>query len=135
MAVSADTNRVVVRYQDGRVLKGVTHDFFPAKPTFHVEADSSSGPPLTVDVATLKAIFFVKSYEGDPQHVEDLSFDNARGQGRKINVTFADGEVIAGFTMGYNPTKPGFWVFPTDAESNNARIFVVSAAVTKVEWV
>ncbi len=134
MAVSADSNRVVVRYQDGRLLKGVTRDFFPAKPNFHLEIESSDDP-ITVELSTLKAIFFVKSYEGNPDHVEDLTFENARGQGRKINVTFADGEVVAGFTTGYNPTKPGFWVFPTDPGSNNARIFVVSAAVTKVEWV
>jgi hypothetical protein len=29
-------NLVVAHFQDGRVLKGTTSDFFPARPAFHV---------------------------------------------------------------------------------------------------
>jgi hypothetical protein len=36
--------------------------------------------------------------------------------------------------MGYNKTAPGFFLVPADTESNNERVFVVNAAVSRVEW-
>jgi hypothetical protein len=49
-------------------------------------------------------------------------------------VTFADGEVFGGFTTGYSKDKQGFFVIPVDPKTNNSRIYVVAAAVTKIEW-
>jgi len=34
--VSKTQNQVVARYQDGRMVKGVTYDFGPQKKSFHV---------------------------------------------------------------------------------------------------
>jgi hypothetical protein len=125
---------VVARFLDGRTLKGTTRDFGPNKPKFHLfpwgeEVDK----PLDIVIGSLKAVFFVKSYEGDSEHNEDNSFERAKGQGRKLVVHFKDGETIAGFTMGYNPSNQGFFLIPSDPDSNNARIYVVNAAVNKVE--
>jgi Family of unknown function (DUF6982) len=126
---------VVARFLDGRVLKGTTHDFAPAKPVFHLSVWGEDSPrALPVPIGALKALFFVKTFTGDKNHVEDLDVDNAKGQGRKIVVTFADGEVVAGITTGYSPDKPGFFVIPVDPESNNSRIFVVTASVKNVAW-
>ena len=126
---------VVARFLDGRVLKGTTNDFAPNKPTFHLSVwGDTSARGVTIPVGGLKALFFVKSFKGDAAHVEDLDVAKARGQGRRIVVTFADGEVVAGFTTGYAKDKQGFFVVPADPESNNARIFVVSTSVTKVAW-
>ena len=36
-------NRVVVRFNDGRLLKGYTHDFLPEKDLFHLIEEASSG--------------------------------------------------------------------------------------------
>ena len=135
-----DANRlggsaVVARFLDGRVLKGTTHDFAPNKPTLHLHGVSdTSERGLIVPIGSLKALFFVKSYEGDAKHVEDLDVAHAAGQGRKIIVTFTDGEVIAGFTTGYARDKQGFFVVPADPESNNTRIYVVTASVKKIAW-
>jgi hypothetical protein len=68
----------------------------------------------------------VRTYEGDPKHVEDGNLDNAKGQGRKIVVTFADGEVICGFTTGYSKDKQGFFVIPVDPKSNNSASMVTA---------
>ena len=73
------------------------------------------------------------SFEGDPKHVDDKDIDAAKGQGRKIVVTFTDGETICGFTAGYSKEKQGFFVIPVDQKANNARVFVVAEAVKKVE--
>lgn len=126
---------VVVRYVDGRVLKGTTHDFAPLKPSFHLtDRDKPTARAVDVSIGELKGVFFVRTYEGNSKHVEDRDLSHANGQGRKILVTFADGEVIGGFTTGYSKDKPGFFVIPVDPGSNNSRIFVVTAAVKKIEW-
>jgi len=126
---------VVVRFVDGRILKGTTHDFAPLKPVFHlVDRDHPTARAMNVPICELKGVFFVRTYEGDPRHIEDRDLLHAKGQGRKILVTFADGEVLRGFTTGYSKDKQGFFVIPIDPRSNNSRVYVVTAAVKKIEW-
>jgi hypothetical protein len=127
--------RVVARYSDGRVLKGTTRDFSAGKPLFHVFQDEEmKGPAVRVTLADLKAVYFVRSLTGNRDHVERLEHDASRGQGRPLRVTFRDGEVTVGFTVGYHPDRPGFFVVPVDPDSNNLRVFVLRHAVIKVEF-
>jgi len=133
--IRSSGSAVVARFLDGRVLKGTTHDFSPSKPVFHLHGVcDASARGLAVPLAALKALFFVKSYEGNSKHVEDLDIARAVGQGRRIVVTFTDDETVAGFTTGYAKDKQGFFVVPADPRSNNARIYVVTASVKKVAW-
>jgi hypothetical protein len=132
---ATDGRLVVARFLDGRVLKGTTHDFAPNKPVFHLSEHgdlSARGEKISVD--SLKAVFFVKSYEGDSRHDEKKDFEGAAGQGRRVVVTFTDGETLAGFTTTFSPGKQGWFLIPVDTESNNARVYVVTAAVRRVEW-
>ena len=126
---------VVARFVDGRVLKGTTHDFAAQKPIFHLAVwGDPNARAMAIPIGALKALFFVRSFEGDPKHVDDRDIDNAKGQGRKIVVTFTDGETLCGFTAGYSKDKQGFFVIPVDLAGNNARVYVVAEAVKKVEW-
>ena len=128
-------NKVVVRYVDGRIIKGTTSDFVPAKDFFHVtEAAASAGErPLEVHMKELKAVFFVKDLTGDPGHAERKEFDPARPPvGKRIRVQFADGEMLIGTTQGYQPNRPGFFVEPADDGSNIERCYVVAAAAQQV---
>ena len=135
MEISSLGSAVVARFLDGRVLKGTTQDFSPHKPAFHLAVwDEPTARALAVPVGALKALFFVHTYEGNPKHVEDRDFAKAKGQGRRIVVTFADDEVLGGFTTGYSKDKQGFFVIPIDPKTNNSRVYVVTAAVKKVEW-
>ena len=93
-----------------------------------------TGRPLSIPIGALKGLFFVKSYEGNPDRDARYDFDTARQQGRRIEVRFRDGEVMAGFTMGYSKDKPGFFLIPADPDGNNLRVFVVNAAVVEVEF-
>ncbi|HEY5995911.1 MAG TPA: hypothetical protein VIU29_02775, partial [Candidatus Deferrimicrobiaceae bacterium] len=129
-------NKVVVRYQDGRVLKGFTSDFIANKEVFHVTDDTSSGNrPVEIFVPDLKAIFFVKDHVGDNRYTEHKQFDPARPvAGRKIRVDFKDGEHLVGITQAYQPGRPGFFMVPVDPRSNNDRIYVVSAATRSVKY-
>ena len=127
-------NRIVVRYRDGRIVKGFTTDFLPTKDVFHVTTtEGKSSRPLDVRVSELKAVFFVKDFAGNPTYNDRKSFDPSKPvTGRKIRVVFEDGELLMGTTQGYQPGRPGFFVFPADPKSNNDRCFVVSAAVKEV---
>jgi hypothetical protein len=130
-------NKIVARYADGRVLKGNTADFSPLKSTFHVVPTPQAGSSIAVveiKVADLKALFFVKDFEGDASYNEVKTFASGVPQGRKIEVLFRDGEVLVGTTMGYHADRPGFFLLPADPHSNNDRCFVVAAAVRAVKF-
>ncbi len=131
-------NKIVARYQDGRMMKGSTTDFMPNKEIFHVvPADSPpASKPLDVFVKDLKAVFFVKDLDGKGHAEEKKDFDTAKlVAGRKIKVVFKDGETMVGTTQGYQPGRPGFFVAPVDPKSNIDRYFVVTAATSEVAFV
>jgi hypothetical protein len=133
-----NVNKVVARFVGGRVLKGTTADFYPARPRFHVtpEGAAADSAPVEVKVADLKAVFFVRDFTGDPRHVEKNAFD-AKGAsaGRRIKVVFADGEVLLGTTTGHQRDRPGFFIVPADAESNIERCYVVAGAAREVRFI
>jgi hypothetical protein len=51
----------------------------------------------------LKAVFFVKDFKGNKDHKKTYR-DEVAGGGRKIKVTFQDGEEIVGYTFGIRRT-------------------------------
>jgi len=127
-----DPSKIVARYRDGRTLKGTTQNFFPNKPVFHVKRleGTGTGDLVEVTLEDLKAIFFVRDFTGNAKHVEKKQLvAGERAQGRLMEVTCEDGEVIVGTTTGYDPKRPGFFLFPIDPLANNARAFVVTSAV------
>ena len=132
------TNKIVVRYQDGRVIKGRTNDFMPGKELLHIipEDAQHDTKPLPISVTELKAIFFVKDFHGDPQYKDKKAFDEKKPvSGRKIKVVFLDGELLMGTTHSYQPGRPGFFVFPADSMDNNERCYVISSATKGVSLI
>ncbi len=132
----SEPGKIVVRYADGTVLKGHASDFFPNKPLFHLfPIDEPQDKAIAVQIKDLRAIFFVRDFARDPLYSEGKEFaEGARPPGRKMEVTFRDGEVLVGSTLGYDPQRPGFFIIPADPKSNTLRVFVVSAAVTNVRF-
>jgi hypothetical protein len=131
-------NKVVARFTDGHMVKGVTADFVPAKDRFHVsEVVAAAGSrPTEVQTKDLKALFFVRDLAGNPQHADRKEFDPGRPPvGRRIRVQFNDGEILVGTTQGYQPGRPGFFLVPADAGSNIERCYVVSAAAREITFV
>lgn len=129
-------NKVVVALLDGRRLKGYIYDFSPMKDGFNLLPAENPLQERGVNVAMkeLKAVFFVRDFAGQPTHQEGLQADS-HAHGRKIEVSFRDGEKLLGRTEAYNPQKPGFFMFPEDPESNNIRIFVASRNARQVRFV
>ena len=131
-------NKVVARYADGRIVKGMTSDFLPTKQAFHVSevATTAQLKPLEIRMAELKALFFVKDFAGDAQHAEGNEFDVSRPRvGPHMRVHFADGEVLVGTTQGYQPNRPGFFLEPADSDSNIERCYAMAAAVQQVSFI
>lgn len=129
--------KIVVRYADGRIVKGYTQDFFPNKPLFHLFLSDvlPAKDGVEVLIQNLKALFFVRDFDGNAAYNEKKHFAPAeRPTGRTVEVTFKDGEVLVGTTLGYDPKRQGFFLFPADPQSNNMRIFAISESVRQVRY-
>lgn len=127
-------NKVVARYRDGRVLKGTGFDIDPNRPSFHLQ--QAEGGRVPVVLAELKALFFVKSLEGDPGRNDSdmLEPGDVRSRGlTRVRIVFEDGEAITGMTIRYPPNRAFWYMLPVDAKSNNIRILVNSTAVVSME--
>jgi len=130
-------NKIVARYNDGRVQKGITMDFIPGKDTFHIMPSVSVQGERLMEIRCeeLKAVFFVRDYAGNPDYDDRKDFGASQPlTGRKIKVQFKDGELLVGATSAYQPNRPGFFVAPADPKSNIERCYVVTRATQNVQW-
>jgi len=127
-----EQNKIVVKLKNQTVLKGKTNDFFPNRIRFHMEL--MDGSITDVVVEDLKAVFFVKDFEGNKDRKDSFN-DVISNAGRKTKVKFKDGEIIYGYTLGYSSDRQGFYLTPADLGGNNERIFIVTSAVEKVQFV
>jgi uncharacterized protein DUF6982 len=128
--VSRSPGRVVVRYASGRVLKGYV-DFDPEQPSFRlVPLTEPDADGIEIQVKDLKAVFFVRTFEGDPSHDESKDLYQARPPGtRKVSVRFRDGEELVGYTRQLDRHRSGLFFTPLDPRSNNLRVFAVFEAL------
>lgn len=80
-----------------------------------------------IPAADVKAVFYVNSFEGDAHH-EMLNFHSRAPivHGIWMRLQFLDGEVMEGIV--YNSIRylvdPGFFLLPTDPDSNNRLVYV-----------
>lgn len=128
-------NKVVARFRDGRVAKGVALDLDPSRPQFHLRPPGG-GKAEEIRLNDLKAVFFVRSFEGDASRDEDPTPDpgDPRGRGTTtVSLTFEDGEVVVGMTIRYPPNRPFFYITPVDAGSNNIRVLINQSAVKSMD--
>lgn len=135
----AADQKMAVRFQDGRVLKGTSIDFSANRDSFHLTLlnQSSANKTLQISLGALKGVFFVKDFVGKKEYQEDKGFSKPGKTfyGNKTVVHFKDGETLYGFTQSYAPGRLGFFLFPYDSRSNNIKLFAVQSFVTKVEFV
>ena len=131
----AEKVRVVVRFSNGQTLKGTTEDFNATSPRFHL-IPAAGGASVAVELAQLKAVFFVRDLEGKPERTKLGGFLEGPAQtslGRKIAVHFLDGELLCGYTLAWSAERKGFFVSPADTEGNNMRVYVVAGATAEVK--
>ncbi|MGO9649161.1 MAG: DUF6982 domain-containing protein [Terriglobales bacterium] len=119
---------------DGQRLKGYIFNFSVARTQFRLfpEEMSLHAAGKEIKLETVKAVFFVMDFAGHAEH-HDQNELKASAHGRKLEVTFQDGETIAGTTEAYHAEQVGFFIVPADSGSNNSRIFVVNKSVREVK--
>ncbi len=136
--------RVIARLRDGHLLRGFI-DKMPASdlasfleqsvdslPGEITVQDAESGETLCLPVERLKALFFVKSFEGRSEYREVKFFDkNPPIKGLWVRVQFFDNESLEGIVQNSIDflVKPGFFLKPPDPASNNAILYVVKSSL------
>lgn len=124
---------IVARFIDGRVQKGTSTDVDPRRPNCHLT--TASGEKIEVSLASVKALFFVKTATGRPDYQESkggTAGDSRLLGTRRVRVVFGDQEEIVGLMNRYPPITPYFFMLPIDPQSNNIRILVNRAAVVEM---
>jgi small nuclear ribonucleoprotein (snRNP)-like protein len=141
-STSKTMQKMVVHKADGTVIKGISYNFSPfLNIVFHLEIVDpvvTDAKSAEIRISTLKAIFIVKSFPGNPDYKDKKCFQDPGIQlqpGRKAEVEFVDGEKIYGMIFTFDPKKIGFWLFPIDPNDNNEKVFVVSNMVKEVKFV
>jgi len=127
--------RMVVRCVSGQLLRGYSNDFHPDRAHLHLcpRVGCSAAERLLVPMMRLKAVFFVKDLQGQPDRVDSNTFDH-QPRGRKVELTFRDGEVMIGSTVSYRADSRGFFLRPANSQGNNLRIYAVNAAIKHMRF-
>lgn len=124
--------KVVVHYLDKTLVRGYARFFFHVQD--QAEMEDLDGATLRIDLAKVKAVFFVKEFGGNPDYGELQEFHkDSPTYGQKIQIVFVDGEFLLGRAMGYRPEEKGFYFKPADPRSNNEVIFVPVSALKEVK--
>jgi hypothetical protein len=126
---------VVVRKLDKELVKGYVN---PA--TFlgenQVELLDREGHVLGIPLDAVKAVYFVRDFEGDPDYAERKAFlRRPKLDGLWVRLTFKDQEVLEGILANnlLELDARGFSITPADLSSNNLRIFIPRSALTGLE--
>jgi hypothetical protein len=135
--------KVVTRLISGKVLKGYINEFSADQTEVNI-TEEATGDLHPVKIGDAKAVFFVKSFEGDHEHKEKKSYGIAKIKGQRVFVKFRDGEGLVGFLQGDVPWEKGFFLskqcsdskgfflLPVDEDTNNIKVFVVASSVDAV---
>jgi len=145
MAQSAEAAqiKIVAHTNDGRLFKGFldqniqslpSSDGVPRPATLpeQLKLRSTDGSDHTVRLKDLKALFFVKTFDGSKQYTETKFFSaHPVLEGIWARLHFNDNETIEGVI--YNSlhflTNDGFFLKPPDPHSNNQMMYVLKGSL------
>lgn len=131
-------NKIVAHLLNGDIIKGYSFDFAPQRESFHINALNArpKQTPILIRTRDLKALFFVRDFAGNLRYNESKTFaSDDKTYGRRLGVTFVDGEQLVGTCTAYLPDETGFFMIPADRRSNNERIFAIKHAVSEMNEV
>lgn len=136
---------MVILTADGARVRGFSHDFYPGKARFHFQEVDSSGESVETRELALEevhAVFFVRDFAFErerrytAENAPTVSESPPTAGAKRLRVTCVWGEVLEGLTYGYEPSRPGFFLFPTappDRVYNLERAFFTRGAIANVE--
>lgn len=133
---------MVVRNQDGSVIRSTlqwpvasTPMSLPPLPADLQVWNEATQEYFKVDFANTKAVFFVRTHAGHSTWHDHMRFfsDAVPVRNLWVRVRLTDGEVLEGRTVNDMNllTDPGFWLWPTDAFSNNLLVYIPKSAVSE----
>jgi hypothetical protein len=85
-----------------------------------------------INLDILKAVFFVKDFQGNRTHKDSHDFSKAPSFGKHIIITFYDGEKFYGTSETIHRDRLGFFIFPIDPDANTIRAFVINSFIESV---
>ena len=122
--------KIIAHFLNGKLLKGFSEDFSEDKYFFTI-THKDTQDKSEVALLLLKAVFFVKDFEGNKVYQEEHDVKRT-DVGRKVKIQFKDNETIIGYAPGFSPANIGFFLYPSDSQNNNEKIFVVNANTEKI---
>jgi hypothetical protein len=139
--------KIVARLRDGKLVKGYLagpsasfEDLLRAQaftiPNLIAVLPVESSEGISVPLDSLKALFFVKSFDGKKDYREVKFFDKIPPiRGLWVRVQFYDNESIEGVienSIRYL-VEPGFFMKPPDPRSNNQILYVIKSSLTNFQ--
>lgn len=121
--------RVIAHFKNGLLLKGYTQNFRPPIRTFVIVSEHDADDISEISMTDLKALFFVKTFEGENGYIEKNKFevvDTSSLKGLKVKIVFSDGEIIRGMTPNYRNIFTGFYIKPLDPKCNNNFVYILA---------
>jgi hypothetical protein len=136
--------KIIARLRDGKLIKG----YMKHMPMENVESVfdeaaialsreigvtlAGSSETLSIPLESLKALFFVKSFEGSSDY-QEVKFFSASPmiKGLWVRVKFFDNESLEGVIRNSieHLVRPGFFLKPPDPNSNNEILYVVKKSL------
>ena len=123
--------KVVVRFKDKKLLKGKISNFSPFRSFFQLEL--LNGNSVIVNIDKIKAMFFVKSFEGNKQYKYKYE-DELFWVGDKMTLKFNDGEKMVGYAQYFDFTPKGYFMTPADVNGNNTYVFASKSAIDSMSF-
>ncbi len=126
-----EKKKLVLHYLDGTVGAALSDVFLDGTSSLLME--TLEGRELCVELGELKAVFFVKTFTGDPAYERSKEHEHAPGRkgGRFVRVTFMDGEVLVGEVSGGADLSKGFYLEVLDPNDNNVLVYVNPGALRR----
>ena len=131
--------RVVIRTKECTTIKGIFHDDVVSRPpgslpplpqVFNVH-DEAAGTITPVDLTSVKAVFFVRTHDGDSSY-EEVKFLREQAPSEIwVRIRLWDDEEIEGRAKNGASLlmDSGFWLWPTDGFANNLLVYVPKSSV------
>ena len=129
MGEDSSLQKVVVRTRDGEVIPGFANQDV-MNSTLKIITQQGKEQKFSID--KLKAVFFVKDFQGNPEY-DEIKFLNKQSVSSMVwvRVEFFDGEILEGKIPNNMEliSSPGFYLSPSDRDTNNKRVYVVKSSL------
>ncbi len=124
--------KVVVHTREHKIHRGFSKKEFIGD---NVRILDESGNESTFPIKDLKAIFFVKEFNGDPAYDEVLFLKKETARPWLwVHVEFEDGEILEGRIRNSEEIingSTGFFIWVSDEYANSQSVYVVKKSIRK----